>query len=162
MGGKMADDGSAKKRDLATWYIVFALVGLLLIQWAWATYSQVETIPYSQFDQLVADGKVSDVSIGADSIQGTLKSPLPSGKTEFMAARVDSDLAAKLAAHGVTVTGIPSGGLIATLLSWILPATVFYGIWYFVIRPFADRQGLGGMMSIGKSRAKVYAEKDTK
>jgi cell division protease FtsH len=79
-----------------------------------------------------------------------------------LAARVDPDLAAKLAAHGVTVNGVPSGGLVATLLSWILPAAVFYGIWYFLIRRFADRQGLGGMMSIGKSRAKVYVEKDTK
>ena len=155
-------DQPDKKRDLAVWYVFFALAGLLAIQWAWGTYSQIETIPYSQFDQLVAAGKVSEVSIGADSIQGTLKSPLPSGKTGFLAARVDPDLAAKLAAHGVTVNGVPSGGLVATLLSWILPAAVFYGIWYFLIRRFADRQGLGGMMSIGKSRAKVYVEKDTK
>ena len=155
-------DQPDKKRDLAVWYVFFALAGLLAIQWAWGTYSQIETIPYSQFDQLVAAGKVSEVSIGADSIQGTLKSPLPSGKTAFLAARVDPDLAAKLAAHGVTVNGVPSGGLVATLLSWILPAAVFYGIWYFLIRRFADRQGLGGMMSIGKSRAKVYVEKDTK
>src|SRR6185437_2803842 len=155
-------DQPDKKRDLAVWYVFFALAGLLAIQWASGTYSQIETIPYSQFDQLVAAGKVSEVSIGADSIQGTLKSPLPSGKTAFLAARVDPDLAAKLAAHGVTVNGVPSGGLVATLLSWILPAAVFYGIWYFLIRRFADRQGLGGMMSIGKSRAKVYVEKDTK
>ena len=155
-------DQPDKKRDLAVWYVFFALPGLLAIQWAWGTYSQIETIPYSQFDQLVAAGKVSEVSIGADSIQGTLKSPLPSGKTAFLAARVDPDLAAKLAAHGVTVNGVPSGGLVAMLLSWILPAAVFYGIWYFLIRRFADRQGLGGMMSIGKSRAKVYVEKDTK
>jgi cell division protease FtsH len=79
-----------------------------------------------------------------------------------MTARVDPDLAAKLAAHGITVTGIPSGGLITTLLSWILPAIVFYGIWYFLIRRLAGGQGLGGVMSIGKSRAKVYVEKDTK
>jgi cell division protease FtsH len=158
----MADDSSTKKQDFAVWYIFAALIGLLLIQWAWATYSQVETIPYSQFDQLVTASKVSDVSIGPDAIRGTLKSPLPSGKTEFMTARVDPDLAAKLAAHGITVTGIPSGGLITTLLSWILPAIVFYGIWYFLIRRLAGGQGLGGVMSIGKSRAKVYVEKDTK
>ena len=157
----MADDSSARKQDLAVWYIFFAIIGLLLIQWAWETYSQVETIPYSQFDQLVTDSKVSAVTVGTDSIEGTLKSPLPSGKTEFTAARVDPDLAAKLAAHGVTVTGVASGGLIATLLSWILPAIVFYGIWYFLIRRFAG-QSLGGLMSIGKSHAKVYVEKDTK
>ena len=46
-------------------------------------------------------------------------------------------------------------------MSWIIPALVFFGLWFFLIRRFADRQGLGGFMSIGKSRAKVYVEKDT-
>jgi cell division protease FtsH len=151
-----------KKWDVAIWYVFFAVIGLLLIQWAWDTYSQVETIPYSQFDQLVNEDKISEVSVGSDSITGTLKSPLPSGKSDFATARVDPDMAAKLAAHGVTVSGVPSGGLVATILSWVLPALLFYGIWYFAIRNFAGRQGLGGMMSIGKSHAKIYVEKDTK
>ena len=90
----MADESSNKKRDLAVWYIFFALIGLLLLQWAWGTYSQVETIPYSQFDQLVAESRISEVSIGADSIHGSLKSPLPSGRTEFVTARGEPELAA--------------------------------------------------------------------
>jgi cell division protease FtsH len=48
------------------------------------------------------------------------------------------------------------------LLSWVLPAILFIGIWLFVLRRFAERQGMGGMMAIGKSKAKVYMEKDTK
>ena len=39
---------------------------------------------------------------------------------------------------------------------------MFYLIWFFLGRRLADRQGFGGLMSIGKSRAKVYVEKDTK
>ena len=39
---------------------------------------------------------------------------------------------------------------------------MFYLIWVFLGRRLADRQGFGGLMSIGKSRAKVYVEKDTK
>jgi len=98
----MAADDTGKKRDVAIWYIFFAAIGLLVIQWAWGIYSQVETIPYSQFDQLVAANNVATVAVGSDSIQGTLKTPLPSGKTVFVTARVDADMAAKLAAHGVT------------------------------------------------------------
>ena len=60
------------------------------------------------------------------------------------------------------VTGVPSGGLFQTILSWIVPALMFYLIWVFLGRRLADRQGFGGLMSIGKSRAKVYVEKDTK
>jgi len=158
----MATDPSTRQRDVAIWYLFIAGIGLLLAQLAWSSYSQVETIPFSQFEQLVTENKVHDVTIASDFVQGTLKDPLPSGKTAFVSARVDPALADKLAAHGVVVTGAPSGGVIQTLLSWVVPAFFFYMIWAFIIRRMADRQGFGGLMTIGKSRAKVYVEKDTK
>jgi cell division protease FtsH len=158
----MAKEPSTLKRDVTMWYIFAAIFGMLLLQWAWANYTQVATIPFSQFDQLVSQDKVAEVAIGTDTIQGTLKEPLPGGKKVFVTARVDAQLADKLATHGITVTGVPSGGLIQTLLSWIVPAFAFYLIWMFLIRRMADRQGFGGLMTIGKSRAKVYVEKDTK
>ena len=109
----MPADTSSKKRDVAIWYVFFALVGLLLVQWAWGALSQVETIPYSQFEQLVTNNQITTVAVGTDSIQGALKAPLPSGKTQFVTARVDAAMAEQLAAHGIAVTGVPSGGLIA-------------------------------------------------
>jgi len=158
----MAKEPLTRKHDITIWYVFAAVFGMLLLQWIWANYSQVATIPFSQFDQLVSQDKVAEVAIGTDTIQGTLKEPLPGGKKVFVTARVDAQLADKLAAHGITVTGVPSGGFIQTLLSWVVPAFVFYVIWMFVIRRMADRQGFGGLMTIGKSRAKVYVEKDTK
>ena len=44
----------------------------------------------------------------------------------------------------------------------MLPIFIFYLIWIYGFRRMAERQGLGGLMSIGKSRAKVYVETDTK
>ena len=158
----MADAKPAPKHDLNILYVFASLIGLLVIQWLWSGYSQVETIPYSQFEQLVNDGKVTSVTVSADSIDGRLKTALPSGKTEFITARVDPAMAEKLAAKGVTVTGAPSGGLITTLLSWVVPAFVFYLVWMFLARRMSGGQGFGGLMAIGKSRAKVYVEKDTK
>jgi len=52
--------------------------------------------------------------------------------------------------------------LFQIILSWIVPALMFYFVWVFLFRRVADRQGFGGLMSIGKSKAKVYVEKDTK
>src|SRR3974390_145652 len=75
---------------------------------------------------------------------------------------VDPQLAEKLAAHGVVVKGAPSGGIIETILSWIVPAIIFYAIWMMLFRRIAERQGLGGLMTVGKSHAKVDGEKDTK
>jgi cell division protease FtsH len=138
------------------------MLGIFLFQFAWISYSQVETIPYSKFDQLVADSKIADVIVGQDSIQGHLKEPLADGRRSFVTNRVDPQLAEKLAGHGITVTGAGSGGFLQTLLSWVVPAVIFYLVWMFLMRNLAQRQGLGGVMAIGKSRAKVYVETDTK
>jgi cell division protease FtsH len=135
---------------------------LLILQFIVTTYNSVETIPYSQFEQLLAEGKVAEISASPDTIQGKLKEQLPSGKSAFVTARVDLALAEKVAAKGVTVTGVPAGGVLQSLLSWILPIIMFFAIWYYLGRGMAGRQGFGGLMAIGKSRAKVYVEKDIK
>ncbi len=81
-----------------------------------------------------------------------------------MATRVEPDLAARLEKYGVPYARTIESPLLRDLLSWIVPALVFFGLWYFVIRRMAERSGgggLGGFMAIGKSRAKVYVETDT-
>lgn len=160
----MEKDSSSRQQSVAIGYIFAAGILMVLLQWAFAAYSAVESIPYSQFEQLVAQGKVAEVSVGQDVIQGKLKEneKLSGGKTAFVTARVDLALAAKLDDKGIIVTGVPSGGLFQTILSWIVPALMFYLVWVILGRRFAERQGFGGLMSIGKSRAKVYVETDTK
>ena len=100
--------------------------------------------------------------VGQETIQGTLKEPFPDGRKQFYTVRVDPGLADKLKAHGVIITGAPSCNFLSTILSWVLPIFIFYLIWTYGFRRMAERQGLGGLMSIGKSRAKVYVETDTK
>ena len=78
----------------------------------------------------------------------------------FSTTRVE--LASKLTAHGVKVTGVPSSNFLSRILSWALPILIFYLIWTYDIRRMVERQGFGCMMAIGKSRAKVYVETDTK
>ena len=134
----------------------------MLIQYLWLQYSQVESIPYSQFEQLLDENKISEVLVGSDSIQGTLKEPLPDGRKLFSTTRVDPELAGKLSAHGVKVTGATSNNFLTTILSWVVPIFLFYLIWTYGFRRMAERQGFGGLMGIGKSRAKVYVETDTK
>ena len=151
-----------RKRQIMIWYTVAAVIGILLFQQFWSSYSQIETIAYSEFERLLDQGKIADVTVGTDTIQGSLKEPLPSGKREFFAIRVDPQLGDKLAKHGVVVKGAPSGGLIQAILSWVVPAIIFYVIWMIIFRRFAEKQGIGGLMAVGKSRAKVYVETDTK
>ncbi|WP_420840895.1 ATP-dependent zinc metalloprotease FtsH [Bradyrhizobium quebecense] len=142
--------------------MVVVALGSLVLEWAWISYDRVDTIPFSQFEQLVAAGRVAEVTVESDTIQGKVKDKLSSGNSFFMTARVDPALAEKLIAKGVVVRGVPSGGLSQTILLWGLPALMFYLVWNFMSRRLDGGQSLGGFMAIGKSRAKVYVEKDIK
>jgi len=142
-------------------YWLLALLALLSLQSLWQAQSQVEAVPYSAFEKALAEGRVSEVVVRDSTVTGKLKDPDPGGKTVIVATRVEPDLAERLSRHDVTYTRVVESTLLRDILSWILPAAIFFGLWYFVIRRLADRQGLGGFMSIGKSRAKVYVEKDT-
>ena len=152
----------ARKRQFMIWYVLAALLGVLLFQQFWTSYTQVETIPYSQFETMLDQDKVAEVTVSADSVQGTLKEPLPDGKREFFAVRVDPQLAEKLAGHHIVVKGAAANGFIQIILSWVIPIVIFYLAWTFLFRRVAERQGLGGLMTVGKSRAKVYVETNTK
>ncbi|MCA1457190.1 ATP-dependent zinc metalloprotease FtsH [Bradyrhizobium sp. BRP22] len=153
---------SDRKRSLLMVAVTAGGLGLLLAQWLLTSYTAVEVIPYSQFEQLVAQGAVTEVTVGQDTIQGKLKDKLPNGKTAFVTTRVDPALAKELEAKGIAVTGVSSGGALTTLLSWVLPALLLYGIWILMANRMGGREGLGGLMSIGKSRAKIYVEQDIK
>src|ERR1700736_1430305 len=151
-----------RKHQFATWYIFAAFLGVMLIQSLWLSFTQVDTIPYSQFEQLLAQNKISEVLVGTETIQGTLKEPFPDGRKLFHTVGGDPELGHKLKEHGVPITGTPSSSFLSTILSWVLPIFIFYLIWTYGIRHMAERQGVGGLMAIGKSRAKVYVETDTK
>jgi cell division protease FtsH len=152
----------ARKRQVIIWYVIVALIGVSVIQLFWMSYSRVEVIPYSQFEKLLSSDQIAKVTIGQNSIEGTLKKPLPDGREAFFTTRVDPELASKLATHNVEVTGAPSNTFINEILSWVIPIGIFYLVWLFFFRRVAERQGFGGLMAIGKSRAKVYVETDTK
>jgi cell division protease FtsH len=154
---KESDD---RKHQFAAWYIFAAFLGIMLFQYLWLQYTQVESVPYSEFEQLLDDNAA--VVVASDSIQGTLKEPLPDGRKLFSTTRVDPELAGKLTAHGVKVTGATSNNFLTTILSWVVPIFLFYLIWTYGFRRMAEGQGFGGLMAIGKSRAKVYVETDTK
>ncbi|HUK08410.1 MAG TPA: ATP-dependent zinc metalloprotease FtsH [Stellaceae bacterium] len=144
-------------------YLIAAMLGVLIIQAIWGYYNTVETIPYSEFQQDLKDGKIAEVRVSDKYIQGTLKAPDASGKTIFVTTRVPADLAADLQKYNVTFAGDVQSTLVSDILAWVLPIALFFGFWYFMFRGFAQRQGFGGgLMSIGRSKAKIYVETDTK
>jgi cell division protease FtsH len=142
-------------------YFLFAFLGLMVIQYVYTTTQQVATIPYSQFEQLLREGKVAELGISDRFIRGKLKEPLE-GKSIFVTTRVDPEFAQQLEKYNVRYTGQVESTFLRDLLSWVIPVLLFVGVWAYLGRRMA--QGLGGpggLMAIGKSKAKIYVETDT-
>jgi cell division protease FtsH len=144
-------------------YVLIAALGVLVLQDLWARSQAVAQIPYSQFQKLVREDKVARVVVDADRIQGELKEPVD-GKQRFITNRVEPDIAKELDEHGVEYAGRFESTLVPMILSWVVPIALFFGIWVFIGRRMSRQLGGpgGGLMSIGKSKAKVYVETDTK
>jgi cell division protease FtsH len=148
------------KRRFNIVYWVAAFLGFALIQYLVSTLQPVAPIPYSQFQELLRAGKVEEIGISDRFIQGALKEPLPGGATRFTTTRVDPDFAQELQRFGVRYTGQIESTLLRDILSLMLPVLLFAGVWIYLSRRFAGGIG-GGLMQIGKSKARIYVEADT-
>ena len=163
-----------KQQHFSIGYFILAFVGLLLIQ-SFLFAPHTENLSYNEFKALVKRGKVTDLVLDRQTITGTLspeglEGMLPKDKIEelkrygkgthrFVTARVDDPgLVPELEAAKVRFSGRVENTWFALLLSWVLPTLIFFGLWAFLVRRMNPRSGL---MSIGKSRAKVYVERST-
>ena len=145
------------------WYLVMALLLAQLIISGWQRSQSIETVPYSEFQLLLNSNQLQSVSVSSTHVRGKVRQPDDDGHEFIEAVRIEPDLAQDLAAHDVEFSGVIENPWIAAVLSWVLPALIFMGIWFYFIRRMSDRSGLGGnLMSIGKSKAKIYVETDIK
>lgn len=159
----MARPGGHELDKKSTWnlgYWLIALLLLVLVQDLWQGVSQVQTVPYSEFEKALTQERIADVTISERTVIGRLKTPEGS-KTTLAAVRVEPALAERLEKFNVPYTRVVENTLLRDLLSWIVPALVFFGLWFFLFRSFANKQGMGGFLSIGKSRAKIYMQTNT-
>jgi cell division protease FtsH len=164
-----------KQKDLSMGYVVAALA-LMFVSQYFVFSKSVETISYSQFKNLLRRGQITDVVVHDTTISGSVKveglkeifapekiqdlgdrakNPLP-----FVVVRVeDARLTAELEEAGIPFKGETTSDWLPILLSWVLPVIIFFALWTVL----SNRMGGagGGLMQIGKSKAKVYIEKTT-
>ncbi|SFN00141.1 ATP-dependent zinc metalloprotease FtsH [Thermodesulforhabdus norvegica] len=149
---------TARKMHFSIWYFILVL---MLLSWLHETllFSQnVLSLPYSDFKSYVRQGNVESVIIGEDTIKGKFLKPV-NEKMYFRTVAVnDPGLVAFLEKHNVRYTAEKQNKLLMTILSWIVPLALFALFWGYILR----RMGAGphGVLSLGKARAKIYAEKD--
>jgi cell division protease FtsH len=151
-----------RKTQFNLGYLIFALLAMVLVQQWWQRVQTVEVVPYSEFEQLLAQDKIAEVTVSDQHITGKLKSP-EKGKSIVVANLVPPEVAERLSKYGVKYTRVQESTFFRDLLSWIVPALVFFGIWFLLVRRMSNQAGggLGGFMAIGKSRARIYVENKT-
>jgi len=144
------------------WYFVFAVLAVVWIRDLWIATQDVEQLTYSEFQHALEDGRIGELEIHSETLRGAYRNADDLGPSRFSTPRVDLDLAEALEQYDVEFKGVVEDTFFTDILSWVLPALVFLAIWMFVLRKLAEKQSMGGMMAIGKSKAKVYVERDTK
>ena len=163
------------KRQMTMWYFALAFLAVLFLQDMFAGGRHTETLAYSEFKTLLHAGKVSDVVVTDTAITGRLSTTglqglLPAerltaigamtGKENyFTTVRVDDPgLVTDLEAAKVRFSGKVESRLLSTVLSWVVPMLLFFALYSFLMKRMGGAQGL---LSLGKSKAKVYMEKQT-
>src|SRR6187399_2753627 len=176
----MDGDGqqNKKKLRLSIGYLILGLWVVLLLQQVLAAYMRPNRMPYSEFKAAVTSGKVEEVAIGQTLIQDRTKPDAPpadSAKPEkptqdtrgslkdrntFETVRVDDpELIKDLGKYGVKVNGVVESNFWREAAGWIIPIAIIGVFWMLMIRR-AGQAGHNGFMTIGRSKAKVYMEKD--
>jgi cell division protease FtsH len=149
-----------KRQKFSIWYIFLGIWIVLIFQQYLVSLFAIETIPYSRFLQLLGEGKIEEVAISSNQIQGKLKEgAVTEGKKKmFRTVRVDKETSELLNRYEVAFKGEVESTFLRSLMSWIIPLFLFFGIWYFMMKRMAGQQP--GFMTLGKNKAKIYVEED--
>ena len=149
-----------KQQQYHIWYFVAAFLALLAFQSWLSTAAVTERIPYSAFLEHLEADRIATLTVRAEQIEGRYRDPV-GGTTHFVTNIVPDDLTTRLERSTAEFDGTVQNTFLTMLLSWVVPIALILFVWLYVFRRFAERQGLGGMMNVGKSKAKVYVERDT-
>jgi cell division protease FtsH len=146
-----------KHHKFSIWYILVGIWVVLIIHNTLYSMFSIDTIPYSEFLQLVKKGRIAEVAITQNQIQGRMAGD-PGKDKVFRTVRVDPDISQLLEQNNIIFKGEIESTFFRDLLSWIIPVFVFIGIWYFIMKRMAGQQP--GFMSLGKNKAKIYMQQD--
>ena len=153
-GGRKQDQ---RKVHFSIWYFIAALLVIMWFQ-TLMTEQQANRVSYSELKQLVKTGKVESVTISPDTVTATLKDAQGPNKSVSAVRVEDPDLVKDLEAQGIKFSGSSDSKWLGVLISWLLPLAIFFFFWSFLMR----RMGSGpqGVLSVGKAKVKIYAEKE--
>ncbi len=148
------------RRPLSSLWFGAGLLAVVVLFSLVTSTSRGETLDYSAFKSLLAQGRIAEVELGPELVRGQFQDADGALKT-FEAVRVeDPKLTELLEAQRVNYTGQVSNKWLTELLGWVFPVLLIIGIWVFFLRRMSGTEG--GIMSFARSRAKIYVDDDVK
>ena len=157
-----------EKRPLYVYYIIAVVIIILLNVFALPAISErsVKQTDYTTFLKAVDRGKVYEATINSDYIYYTMK--VDGNDVYCKTVSVDDkDLVSHLYDAGVSIEGTApqrQSLLLSLIAGYILPIAVFILLGRWLSKKMMSSMGNGGpggMMSFGKSNAKVYVKSST-
>jgi cell division protease FtsH len=148
-------------RSFSPLWLGVSLFALLLLANVFsAALNQAQTLQYSQFKELLKQGRIADATIGPETIRGTYQDA--DGTTRsFATVKVeDPDLVRDLQGQKVRFEGERPAKWLTELAGWVIPVILIILLYSFFFRRMSGAEG--GIMSFARSRAKIYAEDDVK
>jgi cell division protease FtsH len=148
-----------KTKNFTFLYFIIAFVAMIAIN-SYLFKAEVKNVPYSEFKELIAKGKISDIVIDTETLQGTLT--LDDGKkTKFLTSRVeDPDLVKDLQKYNIKFAGYYENKIFKAIISWVLPFAIIFLIWNLLMRKMGGAPS--NVLNFGKSRGKIYGEDEIK
>ena len=123
--------------------------------------TQTKKVSYSEVKELVKSDKIKELKITPTVIEAIGGD---GGHTRYIAENIpasDPYFIKLLDEHKVKYIGVMGGGLVAELISSILPILLFFGIWILLAKKMS--KGAGGILGVGKAGKLINSEKpDTK
>jgi cell division protease FtsH len=153
------------RKDLIRIFVILAIVwGIFWIPALIKIGNVSEGLAYSQFLNLLGQHQVQEVQIQGDELTGTLKTKDKNGEAKrFYAYKPDDPgLTDRLRGAGVKFSAQPQDNFLKDILSWLIPALFIFGLLGLLGSFASSRGGGGGMLSLGKAKARIYVEKGLK
>jgi cell division protease FtsH len=146
-------------RTRPRWRLIAIYAAVLLLGlWIFQTLGNPSNeITYSRFRDLLAHGRIVDVTMGTSTIEGHYRSG--DKRVEFTTNQLpvpDEQLVPELRKKKVKIVAQPDNPVPGILLTWVLPLVILVGFWFLIMR----RMGPAQALQFGRSRAKVYNRKE--
>lgn len=148
-----------KKTKFNLSYYLILFMAIFLISEFYKRNSTYDALPYSEFKTLLAQGKIKEVVVTDTEARGMLKEPNQNKKTIVVSNIIDPNLSTELDKYNVKYSKVIESTFFGSILSWIIPTFLFFAIWFYLSKKFMGQAG-SSFLNIGKSRAKLFVERD--